>query len=196
MKRRLIIAAATAVLILVCAGALFSQVSGDIWALNRHVREVRKAEEEGSQKDVFPLNRIAAEYRRSSRDRVAILEVYEQYCEAVCTGNARIWLSLHEPDAYKMPQGQPMFLIADIAPVIQSKWNSGPKMEMEIDCREIEVHGDIAFAMGCYTHRFIPRGGGSEQSYQGKFLTVLRRQKDGSWKIYRDSYSFDAPTSM
>jgi ketosteroid isomerase-like protein len=52
----------------------------------------------------------------------------------------------------------------------------------EVDM-EIEVSGDIAYAMGTYIIDMVPRGDAPSTTMDGKFLTIFRRQDDGSWKI-------------
>lgn len=181
---------------MVAAAGLCAQNGEDFRDLNLRAREYRFPGSGTTTADLFALNKRIQEYRRISMDYAAIATVYEEYTEAVNSGDARRWLALHEPEAYKMPQGQPMFRIADIAPTVQVQWDKGPRMEMDIDCREIVIRGDIAWAMGCYTETLIPNNGDPAQTFQGKFLTILRRQADGSWLIYRDSYSFDVPASL
>jgi ketosteroid isomerase-like protein len=48
------------------------------------------------------------------------------------------------------------------------------------------VSGDWAWARG--TYGVDGEAGGNAFHVDGKFLTILKRQDDGSWKIYRDAF--------
>jgi hypothetical protein len=51
---------------------------------------------------------------------------------------------------------------------------------MDINAEEIVVSDDWAYSRGTFT---------VDEAVEGKFLTIFRRQEDGSWRIYRDSVS-------
>ena len=130
------------------------------------------------------------------RARQEIAVVWDKYCEAVEQNDAPAFVSLHEMDAYKMPPQRPMFLIGDVAPVLQNGWDKSAEKwdtEMSIDCEEIVIEGDIAWSMGTYQKVSTPKDGGEAFVFDGKFLTILRRQGDGSWRIYRDCFNSNQP---
>jgi len=56
---------------------------------------------------------------------------------------------------------------------------------------EIEVAGNYAFEWGTYRGTSRSRAGGDLLSYGGKILRILRRDPDGSWKMYRTMTSPD-----
>jgi uncharacterized protein (TIGR02246 family) len=58
-------------------------------------------------------------------------------------------------------------------------------VEQAAQTEETEVAGDWAFSWGAETMTLAPRGGGAPVSLQGKGLTILRRQPDGTWKFAR-----------
>jgi ketosteroid isomerase-like protein len=63
---------------------------------------------------------------------------------------------------------------------------------MDIATGEVVGDGDLAFARGTFTLAGQTRDVGQQLSFDGKFLTVFRRQPDGSWRIIRDVYNFDS----
>lgn len=137
-----------------------------------------------------------ASFARGAREKADVaaiernLELYIAYVEE---GDAESWLELHEPQAYKMPQDQPMFTIASVSDGAQRERFAGMQAAYEvtgtIDPMDIHVDGDLACAMGVYTIDMSPRGDAPPNRVDGKFLTVFRRQEDGSWKIWRDCYN-------
>jgi uncharacterized protein (TIGR02246 family) len=50
---------------------------------------------------------------------------------------------------------------------------------------EIEVFGDVGFSRGTWSLTQTPKAGGDEQARNGKWSNVVRRQADGSWKVWR-----------
>jgi ketosteroid isomerase-like protein len=57
--------------------------------------------------------------------------------------------------------------------------------EVEID--EHQLAGEFGWAKGLYKIVTRPKAGGESFTHIGTFLTVFRKQPDGSWKVYRDT---------
>jgi uncharacterized protein (TIGR02246 family) len=57
---------------------------------------------------------------------------------------------------------------------------------------EIQVAGDWAYDRGNYTVTVTPKSG-KPMERSNKYLTIYRRQPDGSWKIYRDISNSNEP---
>ncbi|MHC4533430.1 MAG: YybH family protein, partial [Planctomycetota bacterium] len=53
--------------------------------------------------------------------------------------------------------------------------------------------GDLGYAWGNYTLSLIPKAGGDTAYVDGKYLTVSKRQADGSWKISHDCFNSNVP---
>ena len=62
-------------------------------------------------------------------------------------------------------------------------------IDMKIMNEEFEVAGDWAFCRGTYTYEVTPKAGGDTVFKEGKYLTILQKQPDGTWKLYRDIYN-------
>jgi ketosteroid isomerase-like protein len=58
---------------------------------------------------------------------------------------------------------------------------------------ETVIQGTLAFQRGTFTSSAIPKAGGPTRTTAGKLLRIYRRQTDGSWSMYIDSFSSDAP---
>jgi uncharacterized protein (TIGR02246 family) len=50
---------------------------------------------------------------------------------------------------------------------------------------EVDVAGNLAFAWGTESCVLAPHSGGSRIQMQGKGMSILKRQPDGSWKFAR-----------
>ena len=63
--------------------------------------------------------------------------------------------------------------------------------DVKFTTQDVEVSGDIAVETGTYSMTVGPKGQkGAADS--GKYITVWKRQADGSWKIHRDISNSDA----
>ena len=66
-------------------------------------------------------------------------------------------------------------------------------VDYDLHVEEITVSGDYAFEWGTYLGTARPTGGGGDITYSGKFMRILQRQSDGSWKMHRTMATTDAP---
>ncbi|MEZ4715138.1 MAG: hypothetical protein R2851_03465 [Caldilineaceae bacterium] len=56
------------------------------------------------------------------------------------------------------------------------------------------IHGpDVTVARGFYTATVTPNAGGEDIYVDGKYMSVLKQQPDGSWKLYRDIFNSNVP---
>ena len=115
-------------------------------------------------------------------DEKAILEIWETYSTARVAGDAKTRLGLWDKEGIRMPPGFPAVDFATFAPGTPERF-SKPPASMEIMSEEVVVTDDWAFSRGTFT---------VNDAVEGKFLTIFRRQEDGSWRIYRDSFSMNS----
>jgi uncharacterized protein (TIGR02246 family) len=62
-----------------------------------------------------------------------------------------------------------------------------------ITSQEVRYGGEWAFDRGGYQVKLTPKTGGKEIEDSGKYLVILERQQDGSWKIARDIDNSNGP---
>ena len=118
----------------------------------------------------------------TAADEAAILEIWSTYTAARVAGDAETWLSLWDRDGIRLAPGAPAVDYATFAPGTAERF-ANPPASMDIDSEEIVVSDDWAFSRGTFT---------VNDAVEGKFLTIFRRQDDGSWRIYRDSFSMNS----
>ncbi len=130
-----------------------------------------------------------------SPDVIAIEEVLNQYAVSANAGDLELWLSLHADDVVKMPPDAPAIfgieeLRANFKPAFDN-FNTSCVIYPE----EAYVDGDLGYARGTYSILITPKAGGETISLMpdGKYLTILKRQPDGSWKISHDCYNSNVP---
>jgi len=124
-------------------------------------------------------------------DIAAIEKVWVAYAGAVTGGDAAGFAALWADDAIKMVPN---------APAITGKTNIMAKFQaniavtssvMKIKTEETVIAGDLAYSRGSYEQVATTKADGTSVRLVGKFLDILVRQADGSWKITRDCYHYD-----
>jgi uncharacterized protein (TIGR02246 family) len=131
-------------------------------------------------------------------DIAAIEEVVNQYAVTANAGDFEGWLSLHADDVVKMgPDAPAIFGKEDL------RANFAPAFEnFDTHCaiypEETQVDGDMGLARGTYTLSITPKAGGEtiDIMKDGKYLTLFKRQADGSWKISHDCYNSNIPPAQ
>ncbi|SMX24487.1 hypothetical protein BOA8489_02613 [Boseongicola aestuarii] len=124
----------------------------------------------------------AQSFADSASDEQAILDIWSTYTEARVAGDAETWLGLWDNEGIRLPPGAPAVDFATFAPGTPERF-ANPPASMEIKSEEVIVTGDWAFSRGNFT---------VNNALEGKFLTIFRRQDDGSWRIYRDAFNFNS----
>jgi len=57
------------------------------------------------------------------------------------------------------------------------------------------VSGDLAFQQGTYVSTAKPRAGGEARSIRGTFLRIYQRQPNGEWRMTRDTFNSEPPST-
>jgi uncharacterized protein (TIGR02246 family) len=70
-----------------------------------------------------------------------------------------------------------------------------PVKDMKANTEDVMVSGDLAVETGSYEMTAQPKGG-KEVTDKGKYITVWKRQPDGSWRIVRDINNSDLSPKM
>lgn len=130
-------------------------------------------------------------------DIAKINELYDQYCYGANTGDLDLFMSLWADDAIRMEQDSPAIIGKE---QIRAHFKV-PFEQVKIDIAtygetETEVSGDLAFSYGNFTITYTPKEEGPKTYFDGKWLDILKRQADGSWKIYCDCITFNAPPKV
>jgi len=135
----------------------------------------------------------AAEPPSQAEDVAAIKAMPAKYEAAYNASDAAALAELHTEEAIRMPPNEPALVGKEaIQSWYQTRFDQFTP-QVTVSHEEVEVAGDWAFARGSYTSTQTPKAGGEPVEDSGKFLTISKRQPDGSWKIYRTIYNSDNP---
>jgi ketosteroid isomerase-like protein len=126
----------------------------------------------------------------SEADRTAIRQAGENYVKLANARDIKGGLALYAEDAIVLPPNQ---AAVQGKAAIQAWMEAPPPLSnFQTKSLEIEGRGDLAYDRGTYSLTVTPVGA-APIDVHGKFLTILRKQADGSWKILRDIWNSDLP---
>jgi uncharacterized protein (TIGR02246 family) len=122
--------------------------------------------------------------------KTEVEEIFVRYADAANAEDTDTWITLWDEDGIQMPPGAPAIVGRDA--VYQRVRKTHQAMDIKgfaIELEEAESAGPWAYARGIYSMSMTPKAGGDTMQVNGKYLTIFRRQSDGSWKIYRDCFN-------
>lgn len=123
------------------------------------------------------------EQNRHAEDIAAIEELREKELEAVLAGNVDSLMVIRTDDFVAMLPGMPAVEGKEaVREVLVGMFGQMEEFKHNTISEEIIVSGDWAFHRGTYTDRVILKSSGDTLNYEGKFLWILQRQEDESWK--------------
>ncbi len=139
-----------------------------------------------------PAAQEAASGALSAEDIAAIRDVAETYRQALLASDWETATSFFIEDAVRQPPNEPMIVgraailaSMEAEPVTFTQFSNAP---LEIDGR-----GDLAYARGTYSLTATTEGMAEPITEKGKYLVVLRKQADGSWRVDTDIWNSDQP---
>jgi uncharacterized protein (TIGR02246 family) len=125
-----------------------------------------------------------------------VYELWNEYAAAAHAGDLECWMSLWIEDGIQMPPDEPRRVGKDaIREGMKPGFDMFDVSNMIIHTEEVRILGNRAYSHGTYTFDMTPKEGGETKSFSGKFLDILEKQADGSWKIAIDCHNYNAPTA-
>jgi uncharacterized protein (TIGR02246 family) len=130
-------------------------------------------------------------------DSAAIAKTFAEYVSAWKASDAGRIANLYCEDAVILPGDHR----AESGRAAITKFNKDffdqySPGSFEIFAEDRKIVGDWAFENGAYTFTATAKTGGQPMSDRGKYLVVLQRQNDGSWKWFRDVDNSDGPQEV
>jgi uncharacterized protein (TIGR02246 family) len=120
-------------------------------------------------------------------DEQAIRDLVARWHQATKAGDLAQILPLMAEDVIFLAPGQPPLRGKEaFAAGFQAAFQKAG-IESKGDVKEVRVSGDLAY---CWTHlsvTMIPRDSGDAVHRTGPALTILRKDADGRWVLFRDA---------
>jgi uncharacterized protein (TIGR02246 family) len=130
----------------------------------------------------------------TDQDRASIRAVDEAWGKAAEAGNGQAIAALYAPDAVLFPPNEPM-VKGDAAKKYWVDFAGAYSGPTELNTMTVEGSGDLATATGTYKMSLTPKKAGAKPlpTEEGKYVEVLKRQDDGTWRIVYDIWNLNAP---
>ena len=141
---------------------------------------------------LIPLAACSQEQRKASA-ATAAEAIWKEYTESLNSGDLERWLALWTEDGVQMPPDEAAIVGKDNIRARNEAVLDKLTLDIGITNQEVEAGGDWAYSRGTYKARLMPKQGGRPIAIDGKFMTILERQPDGSWKIHRDIFNSNVP---
>ena len=127
----------------------------------------------------------------NSNDKDSIRAILTEYDQVCAVGDAAAYSAFFTDDAVFMPPNAPTI---EGRPAIEDWANDtfeGVNIQLVSKEAEIEITGDWAIVRGTYSITYTPEAGGESREEVGKWLVIMSRQPDGSWKYARTMWNSD-----
>jgi uncharacterized protein (TIGR02246 family) len=127
----------------------------------------------------------------SAADETAIREADQAWAKAASAGDAAALTAFYASDAVLLPPGSPPLRGSEDIGKFFTGLTSAVSGPFELKTMAVEGRGDLAFSVGEYTATLTPKKAGAKPmpTEQGKYLGVLKKQADGSWKLIYDTWN-------
>jgi uncharacterized protein (TIGR02246 family) len=125
----------------------------------------------------------AAPAHDPAADRAAIAAIRDGYAAAFKAGDAAKVASYLTADAADMENGMPTMTGSAAVAAGLTSMMADASAEIVITSEKTEVVGDLAYDRGTFKTTMTPKAGGAPMVDEGRYLVVLKRQADSSWKL-------------
>ena len=126
-------------------------------------------------------------------DRAAIDKLRSGYQSAFSSNDASAAAAYFTETAVSMPPNREALIGRQAITDDMVTMFEGMGAELTISSEEVEVAGDWAFDRGTYAMKLTPKGDGDPMEDKGKYIVILEKQADGSWKLAREVWNSDHP---
>jgi uncharacterized protein (TIGR02246 family) len=129
-------------------------------------------------------------------DVARIFDLWKEYAAACRAGNIERYLALWTEDGRQMaPDASQRIGKEQIRAAMQSLFDLIDIVNMVINTEVVRVLGNWAYSHGTHTFNITTKDGGRTLSLSGKFLSILQRQRDGSWRVAIECRNYNEPDS-
>lgn len=129
----------------------------------------------------------AASPKKMEAAKKAIMQADLDFCAATKEKRLDGWMSYFAEDATGFPPGKKMIRGKESLRAYYATWFTDPNLVIDWKpvIAEASASGDLGMTIGEAEFRTKDKDG-KPVSNPGKYLTVWKKQKDGSWKVIAD----------
>ena len=128
----------------------------------------------------------------SSADAKTIKARSELWSKAGSVKDSASFATFYADDATVMLPNEPPIKGMDAIKAVLTPMMQDPNFSLSFTTDKVEVSGILAYTQGAVTLKTTARDG-KQFADTGKYLTVWKKQADGSWKAIEDIFNSDLP---
>jgi uncharacterized protein (TIGR02246 family) len=130
----------------------------------------------------------------SPADEAAIRALDDAWGKAATAGDGSAIAALYTDDATLYPPMEGM-VKGEASKKYWIGFTEGFTATAQLTTETVDGRGDLAYATGTYRMTITPKKPGAKAMppEEGKYVEVLKKQADGSWKIAHDIWNTSAP---
>ena len=144
----------------------------------------------------FVIAGCYAQAANTEADVEAITAIFAEFDAAATAGDVDGLLALYADDVVSMPPDMPPRIGAEVMRAPMEEFTAQFDLALTSQVEEVQVSGDIAYALVSWEQTMTPKAEGEATHEQGKWMLVFKRQADGSWKCWREMWSTYEPAEM
>jgi uncharacterized protein (TIGR02246 family) len=120
----------------------------------------------------------------TAEDTAAINTLRDAWARAYNAGDAAALAAFYADNAIRMDNEAPTAVgRSAIQQAIAAQVAEAPGTTITLTSEEMQLMGDHAFDRGMFSATVTPAGGGAAMTSSGRYLVLLHKQADGSWKL-------------
>jgi len=120
-------------------------------------------------------------------DKQALMKAEADFEKARAEKGLEGWLSFFADDTLDLPAGLPIATGKDVMRKrLASRWDKNVVLKWQPLKVDVAASGDIGYTAGNWQIPVLDRRSNKRVLVTGKYLTVWKKQKDGSWKVVAD----------
>jgi ketosteroid isomerase-like protein len=135
---------------------------------------------------------VSAPSDTSAADAKAIQAKSELWSKAGSTKDSASFCTFYADDATVMIPNEPAFKGMKDIQAVFTPMMQDPNFKLSFTTDKVEVSGILAYTQGAYSMTTTARTGKPVED-RGKYLTVWKKQTDGTWKALEDIFNTDLP---
>jgi uncharacterized protein (TIGR02246 family) len=130
----------------------------------------------------------------SAKDEAAIRAIDTAWSRAFSAGDGKAIAALYTTDATVLPPNAPIQQ-GEAVKQYMVGFTDGYSGTFEFTPTAVEGRGDLAYTVGTYRATLTERKAGAKPfpTEEGKYITVVKKQPDRSWKMVYDIWNVNTP---
>jgi uncharacterized protein (TIGR02246 family) len=135
------------------------------------------------------FKRVKQAGRDAATDRQQLAKLLREHVDAVDASNVEAILAGMTDGVVYLAPGQPPVLGRDALRKVMEPFYGSNDAQVSMRAEETVVADDWAWEWGHLSGSIRPKSVTQATAFEGKYLYIYQRQRDGSWKIARDIYN-------